>query len=160
MQRPAVEQSRHLPLKHLPQVTASALHCEQASKLAHAFLVSWRNPPPGQKTYGLPDADASVSWAQHNAAGGACLVSVLLQSRLVLQIGAAGREPAGLGVDVEAAVDAAQLALAVPGRNLAALQGLDEVAEQGVDGTQIAQSINCTPAQQTKTPCGCRCQRC
>lgn len=41
-------------------------------------------------------------------------------------------------------MDAVQVAVAVHSGNLAALEGLDEVAEQGVNGSQLTQSINCS----------------
>lgn len=39
---------------------------------------------------------------------------------------------------------AVQVALPVHCGYFTALQGLDEVAEQGVDGSQLTQSINCS----------------
>lgn len=65
----------------------------------------------------------------------AYLVSVLLKSRLVLQVGSAGRQPACLCIDVQAAMNAAQVAVFVQCCNLTALQWPDEVAEQGINGS-------------------------
>lgn len=46
-------------------------------------------------------------------------------------------------------MDAVQVALAVHSGNLAALEGLDEVAEQGVNGSKLTQSINCSRIVQS-----------
>ena len=59
------------------------------------------------------------------------LVAVLLQGRLVLEVGPPGRQPACLGVDVERAVDSAQGVVRVSGRNVVLLKGFNEVAEKG-----------------------------
>lgn len=41
-------------------------------------------------------------------------------------------------------MDPVQIPIAVPGGNLAALQGLYEVAEEGVNGAKLTQCIDCT----------------
>ena len=41
-------------------------------------------------------------------------------------------------------MDAVQVAVAVTGGNLTALQGLYEVAEEGVNGAKLTEGINCT----------------
>ena len=51
----------------------------------------------------------------------AYLVSVLLQGRLILQVGPASRESASLSVDVQTTVNTIQLAVCIKGGNLIAL---------------------------------------
>ena len=40
-------------------------------------------------------------------------------------------------------MDTVQLAICIKGGNLTALQGLYEIAEEGVNGSKLTQSINC-----------------
>ena len=59
------------------------------------------------------------------------------------KLGRLSRQPPGLSVDVEGAVDAVQVAIHIPCGHLRALQRQYEVAEQRVDGAHIAERIHC-----------------
>ncbi len=79
------------------------------------------------------------------------LVPILLHGRLVLQVGASGGQPTGLCVDVQGAMDAVEVAIHILGGHLRALQGQDEIAEEGVNGAHIAERIHCTCIKTVRT---------
>jgi len=76
-------------------------------------------------------------WRVNGITQRAHLVAVLLQRRLVLQVGAARRQAARLGVEVEGAVHAA-----VGRRDGVALQRQDERRQQLVDGGDLAERLD------------------
>lgn len=91
------------------------------------------------------DQNSFSTSTAHDARAESDLVSVLLEGRLVLEVRPPSTESACLCVYVQGAVDPAEAAgRLVPGRDVLLLERHDEVAQQGVDGTHLTESIHCT----------------